>query len=49
MSLPKTLGELKHQGYRVRSVKDELRANLLKKLRAGDGFYPAEGAGAAAS
>ncbi|HZB46309.1 MAG TPA: hypothetical protein VE360_13730 [Pyrinomonadaceae bacterium] len=40
MALPKTLGELKRQGYRVRSVKDELRANLLGKLRAGEKIFP---------
>jgi magnesium chelatase subunit I len=40
MSLPKTLGELKSQGYRVRSVKDELRANLLDKLRRGERLFP---------
>ena len=33
MSLPRTLGELKSQGYRARPVKDELRANLIEKLR----------------
>src|SRR5205085_2710067 len=36
MALPKTLGELKAQGYRVRAVKDEMRANLLDKLRRGE-------------
>jgi magnesium chelatase subunit I len=40
MSLPKTLGELKQQGYEVRSVKDELRANLLDKLRRGERLFP---------
>ncbi len=40
MALPKTLGELKRQGYHVRSVKDELRANLLEKLRAGEKIFP---------
>jgi len=40
MSLPRTLGELKAQGYRVRSVKDELRANLLDKLRRGERLFP---------
>ncbi|MBV9577406.1 MAG: magnesium chelatase, partial [Chloroflexi bacterium] len=29
---PKTLGELKASGYRSRSVKEELRQNLIKKL-----------------
>ena len=36
----KTLGELKQSGYRVRSVKDELRANLINKLRAGERIFP---------
>jgi len=40
MSLPATLGELKRQGYRVRPVKDELRANLIDKLRAGERLFP---------
>ncbi len=40
MSMPKTLGELKAQGYRVRSVKDEMRSNLLTKLRAGERIFP---------
>src|SRR5687767_15498325 len=33
--LPKNFGELKASGYKSVSVKDELRANLVKKLRAG--------------
>ena len=40
MTLPRTLGELKQHNYRVRSVKDELRANLLRKLRAGEKIFP---------
>src|SRR5437763_5842294 len=40
MTLPKTLGELKQQGYRVRPVKDEMRANLLDKLRRGERIFP---------
>jgi magnesium chelatase subunit I len=38
--LPNTLGELKQSKYRVRSVKDEMRANLLRKLRAGERIFP---------
>jgi len=30
-----TLGELKASGYRPRSIKDELRANLVRRLKAG--------------
>jgi magnesium chelatase subunit I len=40
MELANTLGELKERGYRSRSVKDELRANLIKKLRAGEKLFP---------
>src|SRR5829696_3161365 len=40
MALPKTLGELKQQGYRARPVKDEMRANLLGKLRRGERVFP---------
>src|ERR1044072_4124740 len=40
MALPKTLGELKSQGYRARPVKDEMRANLLDKLRRGERVFP---------
>jgi len=35
-----TLGELKAQGYEARSVKQEMRANLVRKLRAGDELFP---------
>lgn len=40
MALAKTLGELKAGNYRGRSVKDELRANTLRKLRAGEKLFP---------
>jgi len=35
-----TLRDLQASGYRPRSVKDEVRANLLKKLRAGEEVFP---------
>jgi magnesium chelatase subunit I len=35
-----TLGELKESGYRRVSVKDELRANLIRKLQAGEKLFP---------
>jgi magnesium chelatase subunit I len=35
-----TLGELKASGYVSRSVKDEMRANLIKKLRYGERLFP---------
>src|SRR5688500_11065854 len=40
MNFPRTLRELQATGYKTRSVKDELRANLIKKLRAGDKLFP---------
>ena len=40
MSLPKTLGELKSTGYTSRSVKQELRENLIKKLKAKEEVFP---------
>ena len=36
----RTLGQLKASGYAPRSVKDELRANLIRKLRAGEEVFP---------
>src|SRR5260370_21151572 len=35
----RTFGELKQSGYQSVSVKDELRANLIKKLRAGEKLF----------
>ena len=35
-----TLSELKESGYRPRSVREELRINLLRKLRAGEPLFP---------
>jgi magnesium chelatase subunit I len=40
MDYPRTLRELKAFRYRSRSVKDELRDNLINKLRAGDKLFP---------
>jgi magnesium chelatase subunit I len=40
MDYPGTLRELKAAGYKTHSVKDELRANLIRKLRAGDKLFP---------
>jgi magnesium chelatase subunit I len=37
---PATLGELKQSGYTRRGVKDEMRANLLQKLAAGESLFP---------
>lgn len=38
--LPCTLGELKSSGYKVLSVKDELRKNLTEKLAAKEEIFP---------
>ena len=35
-----TLGELKSSGYRVRSVKDEMRENLLQKIARAETTFP---------
>jgi magnesium chelatase subunit I len=40
MSRPRTLGELKAAGYRSRSIKDELRENVILRLRAGAPLFP---------
>jgi magnesium chelatase subunit I len=40
MELPRTLGRLRASGYRPRTVKAELRANLLAKLRSGEPVLP---------
>jgi len=41
MNLPKTIGELRKSGYRVQSVKDEIRNNLIEKLRRNEPLFPA--------
>jgi magnesium chelatase subunit I len=35
-----TLGELRSSGYKVRSVKDEMRSNLLAKIAKGETTFP---------
>ena len=40
MAHPSTLGELKDSGYRPRSVHDEMRENLIRRLRAGETLFP---------
>jgi len=40
MAKAQTLGELKSDGYVSRSVKDEIRANLIAKLRTGERLFP---------
>jgi magnesium chelatase subunit I len=39
MSRPATLGQLKESGFRPRPVREELRSNLLQKLRAGEAVF----------
>ena len=40
MDRPRTVGELRASGYRIESVKDEMRRNLVRKLRAGEPLFP---------
>ena len=37
---PATVGQLKETGYQPCSVKDELRRNLIRKLKAGEELFP---------
>lgn len=37
---PRTLRELRASGYVTESVKDEMRRNLVKKLRSGEALFP---------
>ncbi|WP_337175043.1 sigma 54-interacting transcriptional regulator [Paludisphaera sp.] len=37
---PRTLGELRESGHRLESVKEEMRRNLVRKLRAGEPLFP---------
>ena len=41
MKRPSTLGELKQTGYQVRTVKDEMRNNLIQKLKQKETLFPA--------
>ena len=41
MTIPTTLGQLKASGYRYRTVKEELRANLVERLRSKQPVFPA--------
>jgi magnesium chelatase subunit I len=40
MQKPNTLGELKKSHFQIVSIKDEMRANLLRKLAAGEPIFP---------
>ncbi|RAQ94594.1 sigma 54-interacting transcriptional regulator [Thermogemmatispora tikiterensis] len=37
---PRTIGELRESGYRVLSVKEEMRKNLIEKMRKGEELFP---------
>src|ERR1051325_9978808 len=39
MNRPRTLGELKASGYHSTSIKDEMRKNLIRKLKAGEALF----------
>src|ERR1700747_1895507 len=40
MDRPRTLGELKASGYRIQTVKEEMRNNLIRKLRDKETLFP---------
>jgi magnesium chelatase subunit I len=40
MKKPKTIGELKDSGYLSRTVKSEIRDNLIKKIQSGERLFP---------
>lgn len=37
---PRTLGELRASGYQTETVKDEMRRNLITKIKAGEPLFP---------
>jgi len=37
---PSTIGELRDSGYKVLSVKEEMRKNLIQKIRKGEELFP---------
>ena len=37
---PATLGQLRASGYRYRTVKQELRENLITRLKSGEPIFP---------
>ena len=40
MTKPRTVGELRKTGYAPRSVKTEIRQNLIRKLERGERIFP---------
>src|SRR5438477_8890848 len=37
---PRTISELRESGYRVLTVKEEMRKNLIQKIRRGEELFP---------
>lgn len=37
---PRTLGQLKASGYTARTIREEMRANLIASIRSGEGLFP---------
>src|ERR1700757_810794 len=37
---PRTISELRESGYKVLSVKEEMRKNLIQKIREGEDLFP---------
>src|SRR5579863_4708414 len=37
---PATIGQLRESGYRVLPLKEEMRQNLIRKMRAGEELFP---------
>ena len=37
---PRTLGELRQSGYKVLPVREEVRKNLIEKIRLGETIFP---------
>ncbi|MEN9951044.1 MAG: hypothetical protein RLY85_1796, partial [Bacteroidota bacterium] len=40
MTTISTLGELKASGYKSRSIKEEMRENLIRKMQLGEERFP---------
>src|SRR5579885_1501817 len=40
MERPRTLGELRQSGYKVLSVREEMRKNLIEKIRKNEPLFP---------
>src|SRR2546421_4189042 len=40
MEKPRTVGELRSAGYKVLTVREEMRKNLIDKIRSGEELFP---------